>query len=282
MVKQKPLSGANVIPLGYQKPSFTGANAIPVESRHRRISVFNRIEFPPRSSSARNSSKFPNLNSKAQALFCIRCLSSGHRRVNCKRPIRCNACLGWGHVAASCYGPKEDSQRQDISGERQDISGGNGRAASTSNPGFQAKGKGKAEVPINSGRFTVVTDMPSTSKPPIFNSFAEMSRACFPSWATKETALAFTVPWSLRPTRAAPSSTVQALDPLSWTLHVPSYSSSCLASSSAAPVPSVNSLPDPRASDLLASSFFSSCDHGVPARSSRTTCNSKKSPTRSS
>jgi len=33
---------------------------------------------------------------------CRRCLSPSHTRQACTAPIKCNVCLGWGHVAASC------------------------------------------------------------------------------------------------------------------------------------------------------------------------------------
>jgi hypothetical protein len=116
----------------------------------------------------------------------------------------------------------------------QDTSGANGKEATTAIPG--SLGKGKAVIAVNSGWFTVNSNKPA-SLTPVFNSFADLSRACFPSWAD---APAITVPWTLQPTRAAQSSNRLALDPLSWTLNAPSTSSSSTFRLCTATVPGAN------------------------------------------
>lgn len=138
--------------------------------------------------------------------LCSRCLSSGHCRVNCHCPIKCCACRNWGHVAASCPSSEKFEQRQD--------------------PG---RSNGKAALVLNPNWFNLernATNRPSSSSPPSFNSFGEMSRACFASWATREIAPALTIPWRLKPTHAEEDPTTNskelltALDPASWKLHM--------------------------------------------------------------
>lgn len=34
--------------------------------------------------------------------ICSRCLSNSHERRNCRAPIKCHACLHWGHVQLDC------------------------------------------------------------------------------------------------------------------------------------------------------------------------------------
>jgi len=43
---------------------------------------------------------------------CLRCHSSSYSRFACKAPIKCDKCLGWGHVAASCRANWENLQRR--------------------------------------------------------------------------------------------------------------------------------------------------------------------------
>jgi hypothetical protein len=41
-----------------------------------------------------------------------------------------------------------------------------------------------------------------SSQPPVFNSFGEMFKACFASWANKKVLPAVVIPWQLQPTSA--------------------------------------------------------------------------------
>lgn len=110
--------------------------------------------------------------------------------INCHCPIKCRACRNWGHVAASCPSSEKFEQRQDPGRS-------NGKAALVLNPNW-----------FNLERNT--TNRPSSSSPPSFNSFGEMSRACFASWATSEIAPALTIPWRLKPTHAEEDQTTNS------------------------------------------------------------------------
>ena len=95
---------------------LTGANAIPLGRR----SAFLRLQQPrspllpsagrlgARNNGGRSSnggstgSRNSGPRDKAAGLFCPRCLSSGHRRVDCRRPLKCYACMQWGHAEFYC------------------------------------------------------------------------------------------------------------------------------------------------------------------------------------
>ena len=79
------LSGANAIPVGAarSRPSaaaagvLSGANTVPL-------------------------GEAPFFKQGQRSRHCSRCLANSHWRPNCRQPIRCNACLFSGHVAAAC------------------------------------------------------------------------------------------------------------------------------------------------------------------------------------
>lgn len=87
-----PLSGANLEPLGRPRISKQ---------------LWDRLSFPPLADGPARESG-----------VCPRCLLTGHPRVNCGQPIRCRACLGWGHVAAFCLASRPIGSRPYPDGRR--------------------------------------------------------------------------------------------------------------------------------------------------------------------
>lgn len=78
----------------------------------------------------------------------------GHTRVKCRRPIRCLACLGWGHVVASCRLQQPIQVRP------------SGQQSSA------VLAKAKIVPQLGGDLFKSTTlDRPSSSRPPRFNSF---------------------------------------------------------------------------------------------------------------
>jgi len=108
-------------------------------------------------------------------LLCSRCLASGHLRVNCRAPIKCHACRNRGHVAAACPSHIRFKSGHDSGNVK-------GKAAVFSKPGWFLEPS--------------ATNKASSSRPPGFNSFGEMFKACFASWANKFAGR----PWQLQPT----------------------------------------------------------------------------------
>lgn len=92
-VKSKPLTGANAVPMG-------------------RRSVHTRIRYPdapdartsrltsPATESEKNgrAHERANLSSNLNLNFCSRSLSKTHLRSRYNQPIRCHACMDWGHI----------------------------------------------------------------------------------------------------------------------------------------------------------------------------------------
>lgn len=98
-----------MIPLG-QNPART----ISEPRNPTRKSAFGRTEFPntpafdrilsnhskPKSGSSSLVHVQPALGSNQAR--CSRCLAQSHTRNSCRNAIKCLACHGWGHVAATC------------------------------------------------------------------------------------------------------------------------------------------------------------------------------------
>ena len=136
------MSGDNAIPESHFTataqipwPPLTGANAIPVRQSvfdrlefPKRQSVFDRLEFPSPVGSVFEAAKGPvhvsqnvnpdpdlnlglgskvsseNLQAEESSRICSRCLANSHPRWRCNSPIKCRACLQWGHIEANCRG----------------------------------------------------------------------------------------------------------------------------------------------------------------------------------
>lgn len=112
MVKKPKLTGANLVPIGFGSQNST------------RKSIFDRIVFPgvsvfdrmgARQANLHDHSAFssslvhePRINQASSVAHCSRCFASSHSRRDCKNAIKCSACLGWGHVAASYFCPSEN------------------------------------------------------------------------------------------------------------------------------------------------------------------------------
>lgn len=114
VVKNTPLTGANVIPLGRSPPGLFPLDKNLVQRQSYRKSAFGQIVFP-------NTPAFDRILSNQKALGtsssssvhvqpvhgsdqsrCSRCLAMSHTRNSCYNAIKCLACLRWGHVAATC------------------------------------------------------------------------------------------------------------------------------------------------------------------------------------
>lgn len=182
------LSGANAIPVRPQRdptsssspavPHFqlTGANAIPVRPLDQPFSSrpTDKPAFVhPSSSSAetlplsganavpidRSKSTFQtgsleNSRDRAPTPFCPRCLSFGHYRHACQRPIKCRACSNWGHIESNC------------------------RNLNQVNKHDAGSSKILAAHRVPFGWFKDILVGPTASvPPPTFSSFAEMVRA---------------------------------------------------------------------------------------------------------
>jgi hypothetical protein len=90
-----PLAGASGVPLGAPPQG-------PTPGRH---SVFYCLQ-PPSGAHVHGiltvQFTWDRFGDRTQAPFCQRCLSQGHHRTACRRPIRCHACFNWGHTAVNC------------------------------------------------------------------------------------------------------------------------------------------------------------------------------------
>lgn len=239
-----PLSGANRIPLGLCK---------------NRVSVFNRITFPRKSVFQRLAPRVleerPKLKEKMipENLHCCpRCLSDGHRREECRSPIRCHACHTSGHVAASCTGAGVKPQRLAASNGSMETGNNKDKSASGDVAGWFGK-----------------SPKPGPSKPPSFNSFGELWKAHSPSWAGIDLVSPVTVPWVIPeslpvdPSKlATPGALPLCLEPSSWSLATPSPSFSAVNNLQENPdlPPQCNSSPPPFTScwqDIMA---YERCD----------------------
>lgn len=78
--------------------------------------------WPPTSQTGRPSQTSQTSNPAIQHMkisnlaihsSCSRCLSLDHQRSSSKRPIKCHACLSWGHIASSCPMPDTLVSRHD-------------------------------------------------------------------------------------------------------------------------------------------------------------------------
>lgn len=211
-----PLSGANAIPL-----HASGANAIPLNSSFLNSTCMQNdqhVRHPSAvwaSSSVRGASSLvrgagePTTKSRvdhlgnmvfggrALAPFCQRCLSQGHHRAYCRRPIRCQTCFYWGHVAVNCRNTGtvnlQEKQRPDNS---------NLVAANTNLPSSNRSHR---------GWFNAALAGPSASSPPVFKSFAELARALLP---IDKRAATETVPESSEKGDAEPNTVFTRCDPL--------------------------------------------------------------------
>lgn len=231
VVRSPPLSGANLEPIG--KPKISN-------------SLRDRLQFPRRPAFDRLSAPAnqPLAEPNRLTVACARCLLPGHPRVNCRQPVRCRACFGWGHVVAACRAHVQFVQPQESDAQRQQ----------------SCAVKAKAVAPSDAGLFkSLNAHRPSASEPPMFKSFGDLfkSISSIPAWACTNTVLPIIVPWpqepvrsaQLRPTLASPRVLV-APDPAAWTLNV--SSSSCRTTPSAVTVSPEN--PSPPCSELTLNS----------------------------
>jgi len=212
------LSGANSIPLGKQVFSnsiLTGANAVKVGGpapKPSRISVHDRLVFPMQSRANGPKEK-----------RCTRCLSTSHWRIQCRERIRCRACWRQGHIEAACINakpiPKPEKQRY--------VAKANGKE-SAANCFGSFKGD---TVPVDcSGWFKGGAVQASSSSPPRFNSFEDMSRFL---WPNQSASPPIVLPWASKPInleRADLASegrdgSVPAVHPRSWRIFTPGSSS---------------------------------------------------------
>lgn len=100
VVKSPPLTSANREPLGKPKISKTMRDCL----LFPRYLVFEHV-------SNINSGSLNQLHADPHrlAMTYLRCLTAGHPRVKCSRPICCHACMCWGHIAALCRAPSDRS-----------------------------------------------------------------------------------------------------------------------------------------------------------------------------
>jgi len=201
-------SFAEAVKLGH----LTGANAIPV-----RVSAIKRLEFSKYSrhfeihdrqqfhpghakspagfslagNGGANRAGFSNLNlSLSQsggtqylqkgyfAGICSRCLSDKHLRRACLSPIRCLACLNWGHIAVNC-------------------TAANRFCSTPQGPSGRINGKRDLAQPKWFSGDAHRTLGPGTSSPPRFQSFSDWWVYTAPSQASTSPPEPITVPWKL-------------------------------------------------------------------------------------
>ena len=174
---------------------LTGANRIPLKENRAsgRVSAFARLQFPtskqfrasfhgmddsvhaqsqPDFSQGRalqdNGNEDPTLNLKmghpsatqypsrgSIPGICLRCLSDKHPRRACRSPIKCLACMGWGHIVVNCTVHNHRSHRSYMRTE----------------PSIHNKEKGDLVQPKLFSKAACMDLGPSTSNPPRFHSF---------------------------------------------------------------------------------------------------------------
>lgn len=208
---------------------LTGSNRVPLGTRKDRISVHKRISFPnvsvfPNPDSSTRSNSFNHPGSHPSPVFiqrCPRCLSTGHRRAACRRPIQCYACYAPGHVAASCSGAGIKAHKVAATKDRENFN-------PSKNLGKVDISKGKAVLTMANNWFGK-TSGSGPSKPPVFNSYGEWWKAQSPSWVEINLAPSSTVPWvprllTMDPPAHKMAETLPCLEPSSWSLGTPSHS----------------------------------------------------------
>lgn len=223
-IRSPPLSGANLEPIG--KPEIL--NSMKARLQFPSCLAASKPGARPRTvANGIRSTEWQHAAPNQVASSCARCLMSGHTRVNCRRPIRCRACFGWGHIATFCRAPDRFTPKQ--------------------NPVFQLQQSSgaKAKVPVMNahGLFTSLNNLrPSASEPLVFRSFGDLLRsaALFPSWAPGIASPPTTVLWPRnlsRPAHHRPTSNsdpyIEAPDLATWSLFDPSPS--CRTTPSATP-----------------------------------------------
>ncbi|CAD6229831.1 unnamed protein product [Miscanthus lutarioriparius] len=87
--------------------------------------------------------------------ICLRCLSDKHPRRACRSPIKCLACMGWGHIVVNCTVHNHRSHRSYMRTE----------------PSIHNKEKGDLVQPKLFSKAACMDLGPSTSNPPRFHSF---------------------------------------------------------------------------------------------------------------
>jgi len=187
-----PLTGANVVPIGRRS---VHARIRQPESRRSRpwlpeLERINNIQ------DHRDSFSISDLN----LISCSRCLSRHHLRSRCDRPIRCRACMGWGHIAASCVESIDyprghnlhNLQHKDFAQKKD--SWPNGVKTATNGVGWHSKGKQDAVDTL--GWFRAL-DGPISGSSQHPKSFLDLVKVWIPRWAPRELPPAITVPWVL-------------------------------------------------------------------------------------
>lgn len=217
-------------------PPLSGANRVPIGKPKISNSLKNRLVFPLGSDTARAptlSSAPAHDDSPRPSRICPRCLLAGHPRVYCKRPIRCHACMDWGHVAsfwrASLLGNR--TRRADFRGLQ------------------SSAFKGKSVVAPNAGLFTSLNpDTPSGSSPPTFSSFGEFFKTTSLAGVGNPPA-DIVVPWPSKSSvqahdlaRCEPGLDLLSVNPASWRLN---SSASCQFVPPSSSTPAENPTPSP-------------------------------------
>lgn len=187
-VRSNPLSGANRIPLGARPAKQPPKQSVFDRISFPKFSVFERLNPSPQGASYPAMAGPSVGQSSKQSPRCPRCLSHSHSRRDRRWPIRCLACNGLGHVAASCSASAAPPGRQR----------GNSFGVGVAPGNSMAQGGGRL------GRYEVIP--PS---PPIYCSFSEMARATAPqgSWAVEKEPIH--IPWRL-PARSKANGPVEA------------------------------------------------------------------------
>lgn len=177
-----PLTGANIVPLPQKRVVF----------RHLQPPVADvcpkpRFGMPVNGGPTRKSAN-DSLEDSRLLPLCQRCLSPGHHRASCRRPIQCRACADWGHIAANCG---------------VQILSGPSKVTSNSKKWRQVTDSSKSKT-APFGWFSHAAIGPSSSSPPRFSSFTEMAQALslIPAWAAGGIAPAFTTPQAEEPNAA--------------------------------------------------------------------------------
>jgi hypothetical protein len=191
---------------------LTGANKIPL-----RVSAFDRIQFPetkaqfgdsdnrhfhPVHASFRtrvgqadesrvNNASGPSLNlnsgqpkgtqylsTDSASGICSRCLSDKHLRCACKSPIRCFACMSWGHIAVNCPAHNRKGTAFQV-------------------PSNSNKGKDSLVQPKWFSETAWRELGPGTSSPPSFTSFTDWWNYSTMSLHSMSPPKSITIPWSL-------------------------------------------------------------------------------------
>jgi hypothetical protein len=158
-VRSPPLSGANHEPIGKPKISHALRNRLIFSESSSASGAKAAVDRPPVRVFGNRSDRQQRPATSASSNSCVRCLMSGHSRAACRRPIRCRACHGWGHIAMMCSAPARFPARQ----------------ISVAPPMQSSADRAKAPAKEGHGLFLHLnSNLPSSSEPPVFPSFGTL------------------------------------------------------------------------------------------------------------